>query len=70
MSVTAYRIEECDRIFDENGKDMAVDIDHRNRVVRISRRGNVLAIARAMLALGMELGNEGITLLPIVGAID
>ncbi len=69
MSTSAYRVEVCDRIFDENGKDLAIDINDADCIVRISRRGDLAAVARAMLNLGIELGSRGIIALPIVGVV-
>ncbi len=71
MSAGAYQIEECNRIYDEDGTELAVDIDDGNCRVRISKNGSRLAIARHMLLLGMELGAKGMTIaVPIVGAVN
>ncbi len=70
MSASAYRIEICDRIFDENGNDLACDINDGDCIVRISRRGDLAAVARAMLNLGIELGGRGINAVPLVGVVN
>ncbi len=68
MGASAYQILEVERIIDQDGKDLAVDINDCDCIVRVSRRGNVGSIARAMMALGIELGARGAILLPIVAA--
>ncbi len=70
MSAAAYRIEEVVRLFAADGTELAIDIDDGNCIIRISRNGNRLAIAREMLKLGIELGAKGmVNAVPIVGEV-
>ncbi len=66
----AYRVEIVERIVGNEGRELAVDINDADCIVRVSKRGSLATIAHTLLSLGVELGSKGIIAVPLLVAAN
>ncbi len=64
----AYRIELADYLEDEYGNEVAVELNHDDCVFTASRNGDLAAIIRHAMRLGMAIGVASVTL-PLIGPV-
>ncbi len=65
--MSGYQIIEADHIY-YGADEIAVEINEQDCIVRISRAGDRLAIARAMMELGSRIALAGLAVVPLVDA--
>ncbi len=65
--MSGYQIKEVDHLYD-GGHEIAVEINEQDCIVRISRIGDRVAIARAMMELGSKIALAGLAVVPLVDA--